>query len=90
MKSLVLAAMAFGLSSTAALSMPLLHHAMPNPSLMENVRIVCEENGFCYRLPRRPLVARWIYGDGAFYGPGPYDGPRYYYGWPGYHYRWPF
>ena len=87
MKSMVLAAATIGILSTNAFSMPLLNQAssMPRPSLAENVRIVCEESGVCYRLPGRRPVARWIYGDGAFYGP--YDGPRYY-GWPGRHYGW--
>jgi hypothetical protein len=88
MKYLRFAALVIGMSSTPAFSMPLLNQAtMPRPALAENVRIVCEESGQCYRLPGRRPVARWIYGDGAFYGP--YDGPRYY-GWPGRHYGWSF
>jgi hypothetical protein len=68
---------------------PLFNQAssMARPALAENARIVCEESGVCYRLPGRRPVARWIYGDGAFYGP--YDGPRYY-GWPGRRYGWSF
>jgi hypothetical protein len=50
-------------------------------SLTENVRIVCEGDGTCYRIPRRRPVARWVYGDGNFSGPytgpGNYGNPRY-------------
>jgi len=89
MKSLALAAVAIVTLSTTAFSMPLLNQAssMARPALAENARIVCEESGTCYRLPGRRPVARWIYGDGAFYGP--YDGPRYY-GSPGRRYAWSF
>jgi hypothetical protein len=87
MKRLIVATALFGLFSTAASSMPLLNQAssIARPSaLTENVRIICEENGVCYQVGRRP-IARWIYGDGAFYGP--YDGPRYY-GPPNRRYKW--
>jgi hypothetical protein len=89
MKRLALAAVAIVTLSTTAFSMPLLNQAssLARPTLAENARIVCEESGVCYRLPGRRPVARWIYGDGAFYGP--YDGPRYY-GWPGRRYGWSF
>ena len=88
-KRLVLSVAAIGISSTTAFSMPLFNQtgSMARPTLVENARIVCEESGFCYRVPGRRPVARWIYGDGAFYGP--YDGPRVY-GWPGRQYRWSF
>ena len=89
MKSMALTAVAIGMLSTTAFSMPLLNQAssMARPPLAENVRIVCEESGLCYRLRGGRPAARWIYGDGAFYGP--YDGPRYY-GSPGRRYRWSF
>jgi hypothetical protein len=88
MKSMALAAAAIGMLSTTAFSMPLLHQTGSTaPLLVEHARIVCEEGGVCYRLEGRRPVARWIYGDGAFYGP--YDGPRYY-GAPGRRYRWSF
>jgi hypothetical protein len=45
-------------------------------SAVDNVRIVCQEDGVCHRLLRRKPVARWVYGDGNFYGP--YQGPGYY------------
>jgi len=38
--------------------------------------VICDEGGRCYRPPVRKPVARWVYGDGNFYGP--YDGPGYY------------
>ncbi len=87
MKRLIVATAFFGLFSTAAFSMPVLNQANSiarPPALTENVRVICERNGFCYQVGR-PLVARWIYGDGAFYGP--YDGPRYY-GAPNRRYKW--
>jgi|SRR3979490_1815191 hypothetical protein len=90
MKRLALSAAAVAILSTTALAMPLSHQAnlaADHPALVENARIVCEESGLCYRLPTRRPVARWIYGDGAFYGP--YDGPRYY-GRPGHRYAWSF
>jgi hypothetical protein len=87
MKRMIIATVFVGLFSTAAFSAPLLNQAnsIARPStLAENVRVVCEENGVCYRVGPRP-VARWVYGDGAFYGP--YDGPHYY-GAPGRRYKW--
>ena len=89
MKRLALSAAAV-LFSTAAFSMSVPHQVNLASGLstgIENVRIVCEESGHCYRPPGHRPVARWIYGDGAFYGP--YDGPRYY-GRPGQHYGWSF
>jgi hypothetical protein len=89
MKTLSLTTLAFVMLSTAALSMPILNQAgsMAPPALAEPARIVCEESGQCYRPEGRRPTARWIYGDGAFYGP--YDGPHYY-GSPGRRYRWSF
>jgi hypothetical protein len=87
MKRLIIATAVLGLSSTAALAMPLLNQAnlIARPAVLsENVRIICEENGVCYQVGRRP-VARWIYGDGAFYGP--YVGPGNY-GAPNRHFKW--
>ncbi len=72
---LLLLAMAFGVTSASAA--PVL--SQPNLSvapIAENVKIVCEANGYCYRPPTRPKVARWVYGDDAFCGP--YRGPGYY------------
>jgi hypothetical protein len=89
MKRIIVATAFVSFFSSAAFSMPLLNQAnlIARPSApMEKVRVVCEENGVCYRVGPRP-IARWIYGDGAFYGP--YVGPRYY-GAPGRHYKWAF
>ena len=55
-------------------------------SLVENVRIVCLEDGRCYRPRGRRPVARWVYGDNNF--DGPYVGPGYYGSRPGRHYAW--
>jgi hypothetical protein len=61
--------------------------AMP-VSLAENVKIICDEAGFCYRPPPRRPVARWVYGDNNFRStyvePGHYGSPRQRYRW------WPF
>jgi hypothetical protein len=52
-----------------------------------DVKIVCEPDGYCIKRGRKP-VARWVYGEGAFFGPyagpGNYGNPRYRYGW------WPY
>jgi hypothetical protein len=89
MKRLALAVVATGLLSSSAFSMQLLNSssAVDRPSLVTDVRIVCGEDGVCYRPPSRHLTARWIYGDNAFYGP--YDGPHYY-GAPNRRYKWSF
>ena len=66
-------------------------HAMPAfrqaklPALVENAKIICNEDGRCFRPPVRKPVARWVYGDNNFVGP--YVGPGYY-GNPRYRYRW--
>jgi hypothetical protein len=89
MKRMIVATAFISLFSTAAFSMPLLNQVNSiarASTLVEQVRVVCEENGVCHQVGPRP-TARWIYGDGAFYGP--YDGPRYY-GAPGHRYKWGF
>ena len=86
MKAILFAA-ALGSAASAASAAPLLNqaHMVAGPaSLAQEVRVVCEANGVCYRPPGRPLVAKWVYGDGAFYGP--YVGPGNY-GAPGKHYN---
>jgi hypothetical protein len=86
LRALVFAASAILLATTAHAA-PLLHQGdlRAAVSLAENVRIVCEEDGNCYRLRGRRPVARWVYGDGNFHGP--YVGPGNY-GSPGRHYGW--
>lgn len=56
-----------------------------SPLPVENVKVICHEDGRCYRPPTRRPVARWVYGDNNFVGP--YDGPGYY-GNPRYRYNW--
>jgi hypothetical protein len=89
MKSLALAVAFTGLLSTSVFSAPLFNQqrAVDRPSLVTDVKVVCEQNGVCYRPPGRHPVARWIYGDDSFYGP--YDGVHYY-GAPGRRYKWSF
>lgn len=89
MKRLALATAAMGFLSTSAFSAPLLNQAgsMAGSTPITPVKVICDENGVCYRPAGRRPVARWVYGDNAFYGP--YDGPRYY-GDPGRRYKWSF
>lgn len=79
--------MVIGSSSAVALPALTPGHSMAGPDHLIEVKIVCGEDGQCNRPPRRRPVARWVYGDGAFFGPGSYSGPGYY-GWPGSHWRW--
>jgi len=71
-----------------AAALPAAPQVLPDqPSLATQVKIVCLEDGTCYRARGRRPVARWIYGDRAFDGPGSYAGPGYY-GHPASHWRW--
>jgi hypothetical protein len=75
------------LAPVAADALPLLG---PRPlaasaAIIENVKVICDEEGRCFRPPTRRPVARWVYGDNNFYGP--YAGPAYY-GNPRYRYKW--
>jgi len=82
------AVVGFGfLSFSAAEALPLLSpkSLVSPPSVIENVKVICDEAGLCYRPPKRRPVARWVYGDRNFYGP--YTGPGYY-GDPRYRYNW--
>ena len=87
MKGIFIAGTAVLLATTASAA-PLLslESAIARPAIVENVKIVCEETGQCYRTGRR-VVARWVYGDNVFYGP--YVGPGNY-GKPNSHYGWSF
>ena len=82
----ILFAVAVGSAASGASAAPLLNqsHTVVGSALTQEVKVVCEENGVCYRPPTRRPVARWVYGDGAFYGP--YVGPGNY-GAPGKHYN---
>jgi hypothetical protein len=79
--------MVIGSSSAVALPALTPGQSLAGSDHLTEVKIVCDEDGICYRLPRRRPVARWVYGDGAFFGPGSYSGPGYY-GSPGSHWRW--
>jgi len=67
-----------------AFAMPMAGLGKAPVSQTVEVKIICDESGYCIKHGRKP-VARWVYGEGAFYGP--YDGPRYY-GNPRYRYSW--
>jgi hypothetical protein len=82
------AVVGFGLlAPPTAEALPLLSHRsfVAPSSVVENVKIICNEEGRCYRPPTRRPVARWVYGDNNFYGP--YAGPGYY-GNPRFRYNW--
>jgi len=87
-KLALISVIGFGLLAPAAAdALPLLG---PKPlaapaTMIENVKVICDEEGRCYRAPKRRPVARWVYGDNNFYGP--YAGPGAY-GDPRYRYRW--
>ena len=88
MRNVLASVMAVGLlMCSRADALPLMSHlsSVAPPSLAENVKVVCFEDGRCYRPPIRKPVARWVYGDNNFYGP--YAGPGYY-GNPRYRYNW--
>jgi hypothetical protein len=82
-------ALAIGLVSSIAFALPALApgHSMAPPDRVIEVKIVCTIDGQCNRPPQRRPVARWVYGDNAFFGPAPYSGPGNY-GLPGTHWRW--
>lgn len=81
-------ALTMGLVASSASSMPLTPpNAVAHSDNVTNVKIVCEENGYCAQVGRRKPVAHWVYGEGNFSGPLPYTGPgspRLHYGW------WPY
>jgi hypothetical protein len=72
------------LAVSGAEAFPLVPLAKPQ-SHVENAKVICHEDGNCYRPPVRRPVAKWVYGDSNFYGP--YTGPGNY-GTPRLHYRW--
>jgi hypothetical protein len=85
LKTMIVCAAAIGWfcseASAAALIQP---QAFPVSDNLVSVKVICEQDGYCYHRGRRPVV-RWVYGDRVFYGP--YVGPGYY-GWPGSHNGW--
>ena len=80
--SFLVLATAFLASSAAA--MPVVGLGQASVSQIIEVKIICEETGFCFKRGRKP-VARWVYGESAFYGPyvgpGTYGNPRYRHSW---------
>ena len=78
--------LALCLVSSSAAAMPFASFVAVNGDVLE-AKIMCEQDGRCFQLGRRPPVARWVYGEDAFYGPGPYVGPGYY-GRPARHWAW--
>jgi hypothetical protein len=87
MKRVILCASAIGLVASSATAMPMISRTSIAPdTILSEVKIICAQDGHCYRRGRRPVV-RWIYGDSTFYGPGPYVGPGNY-GDPARHWTW--
>ena len=79
--------LAIGVITSSASAAPLIKGSLIAPADdLVSVKTVCEQDGYCYQHGRRP-VARWVYGDDAFHGPGRYVGPGYY-GRPGKHWAW--
>jgi len=60
-------------------------NSVVQPSLTENVRLVCNEDGRCYRTRGPRYVERRYYGDSYAYGPRAYVDPGYGYGGPSYY-----
>jgi hypothetical protein len=100
MKKIVLSVLgATALLSTAAVAAPMNPAAIQSAEGLniDQVRLVCNEYGRCYRV-RGPRYIQRSYGDDGYYvrrgygyyGGGPYGyyggGPRYYEGGPGYGY----
>ena len=90
-RAVLLALVLAGFATMASAMVPINQgQAYAGLPMIEQARIVCEQDGHCYRPPGRRPLARWIYGEGAFSGPGPFTGPGNY-GWPGSHsIWWPF
>jgi hypothetical protein len=77
--------------ATGASAAPLFNQgsAISQPTALENVRLVCREDGVCYRTGGRRYVERRYYGDSYDFGPRrTYVEPGYGYSDPGY-YRGP-
>lgn len=80
-------ALAVGFLTSSASGMPMAPMSPLATASVVDVKIICEADGYCFKRGRKP-VARWVYGEGAFYGPysrpGNYGNPRYHHWW------WPF
>ncbi len=85
----ILFAAAAALMATSASAAPLLNqgNSIAQPTLTENVRLVCTEDGRCYRTRGRRYVEPRYYDDSYAYGSrGAYVQPGYGYAQPGYGY----
>ena len=76
------------LMATGASAAPLLNqgNSLVKFALTENVRLVCDEYGRCYRTRGPRYVERRYYGDSYGYGRRAYVEPGYGYAQPGYGY----
>jgi hypothetical protein len=84
----ILFAAACALLATGASAAPLLNQgtAQVGSNMTENVRLVCDEYGRCYRSRGPRYVERRYYGDSYAYGRRAYVEPSYGYSEPGYGY----
>jgi hypothetical protein len=78
------AAVVFCASSASAMTVLSQANSIARPEIATEVKIICEQDGFCHQRGRRP-VAHWVYGEGNF--DRPYVGPGYY-GRPGHRWIW--
>src|SRR6266478_9120445 len=87
----ILLAAAGAFLATSASAAPLLNqgNSIVQPALTENVRLVCDEDGRCYRTRGRRYVERRYYSDSYAYGRRGYAEPGYGYAEPGYGYAQP-
>ncbi|WP_029582722.1 hypothetical protein [Bradyrhizobium sp. URHD0069] len=95
MKKTILFVAAGVMFATGASAAPLLNQgsAISQPTTLENVRLVCREDGRCYRSGGRRYVERRYSGDSSYAGqrrtyvePGyGYSDPGYYSSGPGYY-----
>lgn len=88
MRRTILFAAAGALMATSASAAPLLNqgNSIAPPTLTENVGLVCNEDGQCYRTRGRRYVERRYNDDSYAYGRRAYVEPGYGYAQPGYGY----
>ncbi len=88
MARILLIAAAGALLATSASAAPLMNQnpAISPSSSTENVRLVCDDYGRCYRTRGPRYVQRGYYGDPYAYGRRGYVEPSYGYSEPGYGY----
>src|SRR5712664_1510301 len=82
----ILLAAAGAFLATSASAAPLLNqgNSIVQPTVTENVRLVCDEYGRCYRTRGRRYVERRYYGDSYTYGRRGFGQPGVGYAQPGY------